>query len=148
MKTAVQIYNQISLLHSLVKSYERDMSLNIDDSYKLNIQEQLNNCLETVEILNKTLASSIIPGQDPYSNIFSAEIMSYIKIYMNRKDNKGIPLYEYCDNLRIAYKDDWVLVQEYEELKQKGCCGFEEYIEVPKSITEGRDVYFGFNYGH
>jgi|10_taG_2_1085330.scaffolds.fasta_scaffold169027_3 hypothetical protein len=55
--------------------------------------------------------------------------------------------FEFVDNIRIAELGNEESEQRYEELKDMGCCGFEDYIYVPFDL-KGRKYYFGFNHGH
>lgn len=55
--------------------------------------------------------------------------------------------YEYVDNLRIAEKGNRKSESLYERQKAQGCCGFADYIPIP-FLSDGKEYYFGFNYGH
>lgn len=55
--------------------------------------------------------------------------------------------YEYANNRRIFQKGDWESEAEYEEIHKGGCCGFVDYQRVP-FLVDGKEYYFGFNYGH
>ncbi len=52
---------------------------------------------------------------------------------------------EYQDNLRFARS--WIAeeMDEYERIRERGCCGS---IETSESVTGGGSILFGFNYGH
>lgn len=55
--------------------------------------------------------------------------------------------YEYADRVRIAIAGDSVYMDNYEEIKSRGCCGFVDYQKVPFK-SGGKEFFFGFNYGH
>jgi hypothetical protein len=55
---------------------------------------------------------------------------------------------EYSDNLRMAYVDDPKTEKIYDLIKNRGCCGSKDYAKIPTSLTNGREAYFGYNYGH
>ena len=52
---------------------------------------------------------------------------------------------EYQDNLRFARS--WIAeeMDEYERIREGGCCGS---IETSESVMGGGSILFGFNYGH
>ena len=54
---------------------------------------------------------------------------------------------EYADNLRIAEKGNIKSMLAYENDKLLGCCGFSDYNMIP-FLVDGKEWYFGFNYGH
>lgn len=50
----------------------------------------------------------------------------------------------YTDNIRFAFCDDPTAMEEYDEAKRNGCCGF-----FDKDIfVDGREAVIGCNYGH
>lgn len=60
------------------------------------------------------------------------------KTYFN--DNE----FEYADNLRIAEVGNCVEMNEYEEKRRRGCCGFHDAV----IHTKNRVFMVGFNFGH
>jgi hypothetical protein len=48
------------------------------------------------------------------------------------------------DNERFAFLDDSKAVNEYENIKEGGCCGFYD-VEI---VVDGRPAIMGCNYGH
>ena len=55
--------------------------------------------------------------------------------------------YEYSDNVRIAEKNNKESEEKYLEIADRGCCGSVDYQMYP-SLVNGKQYYFGFNYGH
>jgi hypothetical protein len=54
---------------------------------------------------------------------------------------------EFSDNIRIAEKFNLESEKTYEKQKAQGCCGFIDYRLVP-FLIDGKEYYYGFNYGH
>jgi hypothetical protein len=50
-----------------------------------------------------------------------------------------------CDNLRIALKGNLDSEEEYNNLRESGCCGRADHLLTVKS---GRKYLVGYNYGH
>ncbi len=53
--------------------------------------------------------------------------------------------FEYADCLRICEAHNKEQIKEYEKARNEGCCGSINY-EVFK--WDGKEYWFGFNYGH
>lgn len=51
---------------------------------------------------------------------------------------------DFADNFRFAFRDQAAEVDEYEEARSDGCCGFVD-MEVE---VDGRVYWMGCNYGH
>jgi len=60
--------------------------------------------------------------------------------------------YENADNFRLAIRDDFESEQAYYLKRDKGCCGYRDFIWDPsfvvKGAPSGKTYLFGFNYGH
>jgi hypothetical protein len=67
------------------------------------------------------------------------EVREYAYSYMEN--------FEYADNLRFCIKGDSASEAEYLKAYNRGCCGFVDYVKFPYLI-DGKEYYFGFNYGH
>jgi hypothetical protein len=53
--------------------------------------------------------------------------------------------FEYNDNFRYAIKGDVDSVNEYERLRERGCCG---ELDIELTMSDGSVLMYGFNYGH
>lgn len=55
--------------------------------------------------------------------------------------------YEYSDTWRFAIRGDYASEEVYRKIHEKGCCGSVDFVQVP-FLVDGKQWYFGFNYGH
>lgn len=81
-----------------------------------------------------------IPEMKRYTNI-PTEVKNYACGYAFGGE------FEFVDNLRIAEKGNRKSERAYEKYKAQGCCGFIDYRPIP-FLNDGKEYYFGFNYGH
>jgi len=73
------------------------------------------------------------------SNKIPAEVEEYARCYMNG--------YDCSDNLRFYVVGDEKSLKEYNRIRNRGCCGFVDWVRHPY-LVDGKEYYFGFNYGH
>jgi len=86
----------------------------------------------------KTKAIDIIPNGERHRGIPNG-VLEYVL---------GVVEYiEFADNVRIAEKGNPDSQTRYEKHKRIGCCGSADYILVP-FLVDGKEYYFGYNYGH
>jgi len=93
----------------------------MNDNEKWLTQELLNQC----KLMNKRTAQ------------WAAETL--LREISSNKD------FEYVDNWRVADLKIKAQVDQYQSIKQDGCCGFHDF--VAKS-PDGHKFMLGFNYGH
>lgn len=72
--------------------------------------------------------------------IINPETLEYCQNYYEQ--------YENYNAFRIAEKENPESEKEYTKLIEKGKGNSEDFIPIPKSLTNNKNLYFGFNFYH
>ena len=77
---------------------------------------------------------------NPNNPMIPQEAIEYCESYYEQ--------YENYNAVRIAEKGNTESEKEYMRLMEEGKGKSEEFIPIPKFLTGGKDLYFGFNFYH
>jgi len=78
-----------------------------------------------------------------YENLRQEQKKAVVLWWIENDPNEII--FEYSDNFRYAIKGDIDSVNEYEKLRERGCCG---ELDIEFTMSDGSVLMYGFNYGH
>jgi len=67
------------------------------------------------------------------------EVVEYVEGMMEQESGS--------DRIRIVEVGNSDHVKKYEDIRSRGCCGHVDYQRVPFKVN-GKEYYYGFNFGH